>query len=76
MSEFLHGGQTGLKGHIMRLALDDLAPDVQLKLEAETGQEYFDEWKVYAQRVAEQHDAEWVEKYQPAIRILMQMMNE
>lgn len=76
IGEFLKGGQTDLRGHIMRLVLDDLAPDVQLKLEAETGQEYFDEWKAYAQRVAEQHDAEWVEKYQPAIRILLQMMKE
>lgn len=75
-AQFLEGGQTGLKGHIMRLVLDELAPDVQLKLEAGTGQEYFDEWKVYAQQTAEQHDAEWVQKYQPAIWILLQMMNE
>lgn len=74
--EFLGGGQTDLKGHIMRLVLDDLAPDVKLKLETETGQEYFDKWKAYAQQIAKQHDTEWVEKYQPAIRILLQMMGE
>ncbi len=41
-SHSFRGGQTGLRGHLMRSVLDDLAPEAQLRLYAETGQEYFD----------------------------------
>lgn len=75
-TEFLKGGQTGLRGHIMISAIDGIAPEAQLKLYAETGQEYFDAWKDTAMSVREQHDMEWIEKYQPAIYLLLQMINE
>ena len=75
-SQFLEGGQTGLRGHLMRSVLDDLAPEAQLRLYAETGQEYFDEWKAGAIRISEQHDMEWIEKHQPAIWLLLQMIDE
>ncbi|MCM1326366.1 MAG: M56 family metallopeptidase [Bacteroidales bacterium] len=76
IAKFLEGGQTDLKGHIMRSALDDLAPDMKCETQAATGQEYFDEWKAHAKQAAEEHDAEWVEKYQPAVWILLEMMDE
>ena len=60
----------------MRAVLDDLAPEAQLRLYAETGQEYFDEWKAAAIRVSEQHDMGWIKENQPAIRLLLQMVNE
>ncbi len=75
-TEFLKGGQTDLRGHIMRAAIDDIAPEAQLKLYAETGQEYFDAWKDTAVSVGEQHDMEWIETHQPAIYLLLQMINE
>ena len=75
-SKFLEGGQTGLRGHLMRSVLDNLAPEAQLRLYAETGQEYFDEWKAGAIRISEQHDMEWIEKHQPAIWLLLQMIDE
>ncbi len=75
-SKFLEGGQTGLHGHLMRAVLDDLAPESQLKLDAENGQAYFDEWKAAAIRVGEQHNMEWIEKNQPAIYLLLQMLDE
>ena len=75
-SKFLEGGQTGLRGHLMRSVLDDLAPEAQLRLYAETGQEYFDEWKEGAIRISKQHDMEWIEKHQPAIWLLLQMIDE
>lgn len=75
-TEFLRGGQTGLKGHFMRSVLDDLEPDARLDMEAATGQEYFDEWKAQARRIAEQQDEDWVEKYRPAVYLLLQMMGE
>ena len=74
-SEFLRGGQTDLRSHIMRAAIDDIAPEAQLRLYAETGQAYFDEWKAAALRVSAQHEMEWIEKNQPAIYLLPQMLD-
>ena len=53
-TEFLKGGQTDLRGHIMRAAIDDIAPEAQLNFDAKTGQEYFDAWKDAAISVGEQ----------------------
>ena len=75
-TEFLKGGQIGLHGHIMRATMDDIAPEAQLKLYAETGQEYFDAWKDAAKSVGKQHDMEWIEENQPAIYLLLQMISE
>ena len=75
-SEFLEGGQTGLRGHLMRKILDDIAPEAQLRLHAETGQAYFDEWRAAAIRVSEQHDIDWIKKNQPAIYLLLQMLED
>jgi len=75
-SRFLEGNQTGLRGHLMRAVLDDIAPEARLRLHAETGQKYFDEWKAEAIRVGEQHDMDWIEENQPAIRLLLQMLEE
>ncbi|MEY8233718.1 M56 family metallopeptidase [Oscillospiraceae bacterium 50-16] len=75
-TEFLKGGQTGLHGHIMRAAIDDTAPEAQLKLYAETGQEYFDAWKDAAISIRKQHDMEWIETHQPATYLLLSMLGE
>ncbi len=75
-AEFLNGGQTDLRGHIMRAVLDDLAPEAQLNYDAETGQEYFDAWKDAAIFVGKQHDMEWIETHQPAIYLLLSMLGE
>ena len=72
--QFLQGEQIGLRGHLMRALLDDLAPEAQLKLQAMTGQEYFDEWKAAALRLGEQHDMDWIKGNQPAVYLLLQMM--
>lgn len=75
-TEFLKGGQTDLRGHIMRAAIDDLAPEARIKFDAETGQEYFDAWKDAAISVRKQHDMEWIETHQPAIYLLLSMLGE
>ena len=80
-TEFLNAqrtgnSQTGLKGHIMVRILDEHAPESQLKLEAETAQEYFDKWAAYAQREREQHGDAWMEENQPAMYLLLQMIDE
>ena len=75
-AEFLKGGQTDLRGHIMRAAIDDIAPEARLRLDAETGQEYFDAWKDDAMSVREQYDMEWIETHQSAIYLLLSMLGE
>lgn len=72
-TQFLAGDQTGLEGHLMRLVLDELAPEARLKLEADTGQEYFDAWRQTAEGVLEEHGAEWMEENQPAMWLMLQM---
>jgi beta-lactamase regulating signal transducer with metallopeptidase domain len=75
-SEFLHGDQTGLKGQLMRIILDELAPESALKLEAETGQEYFDAWLDQAKKLEKQHgDDGWIEINRPAVYMLLQMID-
>ncbi len=75
-TEFLKGGQTDLRGHIMRAVIDDIAPEAQLKLYAETGQEYFDAWKDAAMSIREQHNMEWIETHQPAVYQLLSMLGK
>jgi len=75
-SKFLSGGETGLNGHIMRIAIDDIAPNAKLEINAENGQKYFDEWKAAAIRVGSQHEMEWIQKNEPAIYLLLQMIDE
>ena len=75
-TEFLKGGQTDLRGHIMRDVIDDIAPEAQLKLYAETGQEYFDAWKDAAMSIREQHNMEWIETHQPAVYLLLSMLGK
>lgn len=46
-SAFLSDGQTDLRGHIMRAAIDDITPEAEFRLHAQTGQKYFDVWKLW-----------------------------
>ncbi len=75
-TEFLMGGQTEPRGQVMRLVLDELAPEAQLRLYTETGQEYFDEWIAAADSVATQHGLEWLEENQPALYLALQIRSE
>ena len=74
--QFLKGGQIGLRGHLMRAVIDDIAPESKLQIQTMTGQEYFDEWKAAAFQLSEQHSTEWIKGNQPAVYILLQMMGE
>ena len=74
--QFLQGNQTGLRGHLMRAVIDDIAPESKLQIQTMTGQEYFDAWKDAALRIAEEHSAEWIKGNRPAAWILLQMMGE
>ena len=70
----MEGDQTVLRGLLMKILLDDLAPVAKLRLYAETGQVYFDELAKGAVEVLEQHDMEWIKENQPAMWIYLQMV--
>ena len=75
-TEFLKGDQPEPKGQVMRLILDELAPEAQLRLHAETGQEYFDEWIKGADRMATDHGLEWMQHNQPNMYLALQIRSE
>ncbi len=80
-TEFLNAqrtgnSQTGLKGHIMVRILNELAPESQLELAAESTQAWFDEWAACAQRERERHGDAWMEENRPAMYLLLRMMDE
>lgn len=61
VNEFSKGGQTGLKGHLMRSVMDKIIGGEALKLYAETGQEYFDAWTKHTNGIFAQSSDEDVE---------------
>ena len=75
-TEFLKGNLPEPKGQVMRLILDQLAPEAQLRLHAETGQEYFDEWIKGADRMATDHGLEWMQHNQPNMYLALQIRSE
>ncbi|MGN0534979.1 MAG: hypothetical protein ACI4IR_03145, partial [Eubacterium sp.] len=42
--EFNKSGQDGLKGHLMKIVMNDIIGDEAIDISASTGQEYFDAW--------------------------------
>lgn len=75
-TEFLRGDQPEPKGQVMRLILDQLAPEAQLRLHTETGQEYFDEWIKGADQIASDHGLEWMQHNQPNMYMALQICSE
>ena len=75
-TEFLKGDQPEPKGQVMRLILDQLAPEAQLRLYTETGQEYFDEWIKGADQIASDHGSEWMQNNQPYMYMALQLRSD
>ena len=73
-AEFLKGGQTGLKGHIMLAAMKDLIAAEDVPLEAGTPQEWFDAWKDRAVRMCEENSMDYMKQHSPKAYILLRMM--
>lgn len=46
--EFNKSGQDGLKGHLMKIVMNDIIGDEAIDISASTGQEYFDAWAKHA----------------------------
>jgi len=75
-SEFLQGGQTGLKGHIMRAVMDNLIGGESMGLESETGQAYFDEWLALAKQTEAKNGEAYMKERAPKAWMLLQMLGE
>ena len=79
-TEFLKGGQTGLRGLVMTSVCSDIAARWGEVLIIEgnipsTGQEWFDIFKDNAESIAKQYSIIDLEKYYPASFLLLQMSN-
>lgn len=80
-SEFLEGGQDGLRGHIMAAACREISEEWgEALLTAEsspiTGQRWFDIIKANALRLAEQYSVDELEAMYPASYLLLIMMGK
>lgn len=73
IEQFLAGAGTDLQGQLMRIALDDLAPEAALRLHAATGQEYFDAWLEAAERMLDEHGGDWMAENQRAAWYALQI---
>ena len=77
--QFLNGqkgeGENGLKGALMVVLLNELAPESVIDLAAPP-QEYFDAWMDMAKQETEGHDDAWIKSNYPAAHILFQMLAE
>lgn len=63
--DFLNGGETGLKGQLMRIVMDDIIKGEAIKSYAETGQGYFDDFLSYNQTLISENGDEFMKKYHP-----------
>ncbi len=73
-SEFLKGGQTDMRGEIMRRVMDYLIGGEALKLWTENGQEYFDVWKQKAIEVQNTYGTEHLKENLPKAAMLLEMI--
>lgn len=75
-STFLEGGQTGLKGHLMRIVMDSLIGEEAIAQEVANGQEYFDAWLRSAERMEKEHGLDYMKTYTPKAYLLLQLLRE
>ena len=73
VERFLAGEGTDLQGQLMRIVLDDLAPESALRLLTSTGQEYFDAWLEAAERMLDEHGGDWMAENQRAAWYALQI---
>lgn len=74
--EFLKGGQTDLRGHLMALACQSIIETMGEPFEPEaytTGQDWFDQFEAYACSLAPQIQSPYSSQFRPTIRLLLDM---
>lgn len=75
-SEFLKGNQTDLRGHVMALIMRDLLENEEINTNADFGQEYFDKFLKNAKDTRVRRGDEYMEKYTPGAKMLLEMTGE
>lgn len=73
-SEFLEGGQTGLKGNVMRNVMEYLIGSEAIKYAAENGQDYFDHWKQSVIEHEKRVGNEYIREHSPKSALLLEMI--
>lgn len=74
-AQFLKGGETGLRGHILKQAMIKLIGEEAIHLDAETGQAYFDHWRADSTALYAQKGAGYMQAERPKAWLLMQMID-
>ena len=78
-TEFLNGGQTGLRGQIMALACQDImlvwGEGYAIDQDPITGQDWFDSFRKNAESLAKQFSHEELEKNYPGSFLLLRLCN-
>lgn len=78
-SEFLKGGQTGARGKLLILLMNDLTGgSIQWDYFGEygkEGQDYFDVWLEKARELEEEHGKEWMEEKEPYMWMLLSLLS-
>jgi len=75
-SEFLKGGQTGLKGHLMWIVMDDLIGGESIDLTADNGQEYFDAWREQGQKKLSSIGEDEMRENYPKSYLMLTMLSD
>lgn len=76
-SEFLKGGQTGLKGHIMASVSRSILGDAEdIDFAAPNGQEWFDAFRTSIEASREKHGEEFIKTNAPKSYLLLTMLSD
>lgn len=72
--QFLEGGQTGLRGAVMNLLMEDLLGGENIGTIYSTGQEYFDQWKAHVLQLYDRNPLSYFAEYAPKSYLLLQVL--
>lgn len=69
--EYLKGGQTGERDHVLHRLMEELLGGENISAAAENGQDYFDHWKALVLRLYEQNDLDYFRNHAPRSYLLL-----
>ena len=75
-AQFFAGGQTDLKGHLMRIVMCELLGGEAIDLDAATGQEYFDAWLADARSIREARGDAYLQEHMPKTWLLLETVDQ
>lgn len=75
-SEFIKGDQTGLKGRLMWIVMDDLIAGEGMPMAAESGQEYFDAWREHGQKKLSSIGEDEMRENYPKSYLMLTMLSD